>query len=233
VAAAPTGPGAPHTTLACKRLHDAGPGRYGDRVPSTAQWTHFLTDALHQVGARLDPGFSRAELAAVEQAAGTVLPTELRLMLTLALPVGPPWRDWRTDPSGLMATWRAYVTDGLVVDARHSFWHDLWGPRPATVAEREQVVRQQAAALPRLFPIFGHRALAIDIVPGFDSADGNPVFSVHQTDVIYYGNDLADWFNTEFGIPLPDWATHRPRRVPFWSALSDPGRWSAPPAWTR
>ncbi len=79
----------------------------------------------------------------------------------------------------------------------------------------------------------GHRALVIDPLPGHDSADGNPVFSVHQTDVIYYGNDLADWFNTEFGTPLPDWVTRQPRRVPFWSALNDPERWTAPPAWTR
>jgi hypothetical protein len=208
--------------------------RYGDGVPDTEQWTQFLTDALPQVGTSLAPGLNKTELAAVEQAAGIVLPTELRLMLTLALPVGPPsWRDWRTDPTELMATWREYVTHGLVVDARHSFWDDLWGPRPATVAEREHVVRQHATALPRLFPIFGHRALVIDPLPGHDSADGNPVFSVHQTDVIYYGNDLADWFNTEFGTPLPDWVTRQPRRVPFWSALNDPERWTAPPAWTR
>ncbi|MEV6929104.1 hypothetical protein AB0M46_32075 [Dactylosporangium sp. NPDC051485] len=202
-------------------------------MPSPAQWTQFLSDALSRIGTELAPGLNNRELAAVEDAAGTTLPTELRLMLTLALPVGPSaWRNWRTDPAALLDTWREYVTEGLVVDARYSFWDDdQWGPRPATVAEREQLVRHKAAQLPRLFPMFGHRALVIDPLPGLDSADGNPVFSVHQTDVICYGNDLADWCHTEFGLTLPDWAARQPRRVPFWSALGDPGRWSAPPAW--
>jgi hypothetical protein len=185
------------------------------------QWTQFLSDALHRVAADLAPGLSDRELAAVEDAAGVALPSELRLMLGLAVPVGPRgWRDWHADPARQLATWREYVTDGLVFDVQHSFWDDSWGPRPATVTKSEQVVRQLAATVPRLFPIFGHRAMVIDFLPGFESADGNPVFSVHQTDVIYYGNDLAGWFNIEFGVPRPTWAASQPRRVPFWSALS-------------
>lgn len=198
------------------------------------QWTQFLSDALPQVSADLAPGLSDHELGAVEEAAGVALPTELRLMLRLALPIGRSWRDWRLDPAGQLRTWREAVTAGIVFDVKHNaFWDDSWGPRPSDDTRREALVRQQAATLPRLFPVFGHRALVIDPVPGFASADGNPVFSVHQTDVIYYGNDLADWFNHEFGVPAPAWAASQPRRVPFWSALNDPGRWSRPPAWMR
>ena len=95
----------------------------------------------------------------------------------------------------------------------NAFWDNDSGPRPSDDTQREELVRQKATTLRRLFPVFAHRALAIEPMPGFDSADGNPVFSVHQTDVIYYGNDLADWLNHEFGVPLPTWAASHPRRV--------------------
>jgi hypothetical protein len=196
-------------------------------VPSPDQWAQFLNSALPQVRAELAPGLNDRELGAVEEAAGVALPTELRVMLRLALPAGRGWRNWRRDPAGQLTTWREAVTDGIVFDVKHNdFWDDSWGPRPSEDTRRDAIVRQQSTTLPRLFPVFAHRALVIDPVPGFESADGNPVFSVHQTDVIYYGNDLADWFNHEFGVPLPAWAARQPRRVPFWSALNDPERWS-------
>ena len=33
---------------------------------------------------------------------------------------------------------------------------------------------------------------------------GNPVFSVYQMDIIYYGYDLATYFASEFDFELPD-----------------------------
>lgn len=50
-------------------------------------------------------------------------------------------------------------------------------------------------------------------------ADGNPVFSVVQTDIIHYGDDLADYFANEFGLPLLPWARSPPRHIAFWSEL--------------
>ena len=58
---------------------------------------------------------------------------------------------------------------------------------------------------------------------------GNPVFSVHQTDIIYYGCDLWDYFLNEFGPEAVRWqrfkgkseeeinAAYRPVR--FWSKM--------------
>ena len=46
--------------------------------------------------------------------------------------------------------------------------------------------------------------------------NGNPVFSVHQTDIIRYGNDLVGYVHNEFGVPLPDWAAKEPRPIRFW-----------------
>lgn len=43
-------------------------------------------------------------------------------------------------------------------------------------------------------PVYGHRYL-----PAGPVLAGHPVLSVHQTDVIYYGADLADYLSLEFG----------------------------------
>ncbi|KDN81153.1 hypothetical protein [Kitasatospora cheerisanensis] len=66
--------------------------------------------------------------------------------------------------------------------------------------------------MPRLVPLYGHRYL-----PPAPFGPGHPVLSVHQTDVIEYGHDLADWLDVEF-----TGRTARPNArslatVPFWS----------------
>lgn len=62
-------------------------------------------------------------------------------------------------------------------------------------------------------PIYGHRYL-----PTVPSMGGNPVLSVYQTDIIYYGNDLLDWFSYEFQRSSVE---REPRRVRFWSWFVD------------
>ncbi len=62
--------------------------------------------------------------------------------------------------------------------------------------------------------MFSHRYL-----PSGPQFAPSPVFSVHQTDVIFYGDDLLDYVAYEFGAPPrhPSARTH----VPFWSNLAE------------
>jgi hypothetical protein len=44
-------------------------------------------------------------------------------------------------------------------------------------------------------------------------------YSVYQADVIYYGTDLADYFDREFlGFNHRPWS-HPTKHIPFWSDL--------------
>jgi hypothetical protein len=70
---------------------------------------------------------------------------------------------------------------------------------------------------PKLIPLIGHRYL-----PEQPHEAGNPVFSIFAgTDAIYYGANLKDYFEREFG----DWhGRRRPwptqiKYIPFWSDL--------------
>jgi hypothetical protein len=103
--------------------------------------------------------------------------------------------------------------DGVWFDVEHNaFWSPEWGTKPEILDARREVVRLAVLDAPRLIPVFGHR-----YIPSHPCSAGNPVFSVHQTDIIYYGNDLADYFYHEFRVPLPSWAAQRPRHIQFWS----------------
>jgi hypothetical protein len=48
--------------------------------------------------------------------------------------------------------------------------------------------------VPRLVPVFSHRYL-----PAEPHLSGNPVLSVYQTDIIYYGSNLKRYIAHEFG----------------------------------
>ena len=67
---------------------------------------------------------------------------------------------------------------------------------------------------------------------------GNPVFSVHQTDIIVYGDNLWDYIDHEFGdggyydrraalTEAQMAAMLRP--IPLWSRLAEQPHWTKPP----
>ncbi len=65
-----------------------------------------------------------------------------------------------------------------------------------------------------MIPVFAHRML-----PSEPHLEGNPVFSVHQTDIIYYGFDLDDYLRHEFRLPgRRPWPEHV-RTIELWSKL--------------
>lgn len=145
--------------------------------------------------AAIGPGLSERELDAVEARFGFSFSADHRVFLGAGLPHGSPsWPDWRHgDPEDLAAR-LARPAEGVLFDVEHSrFWHPDWAPRPAETADALRVARAALATVPRLVPLYGHRYL-----PGTAGEWGHPVLSVHQTDIIFYGNDLADYVHHEF-----------------------------------
>ncbi|MCY1675756.1 hypothetical protein OVA06_13740 [Pseudarthrobacter sp. SL88] len=99
----------------------------------------------------------------------------------------------------------------------NGFWPEEWGERPTQVEEVLPAARERLRTVPVLIPIYSHR-----FMPAAPAPAGSPVFSVYQTDVIYYGSDLASYFQSEFfNNPDRKSSTHR---IEFWSDLAE-GRW--------
>ena len=170
---------------------------------------------VRAAGERLEPGLDDGEVSRVESEFGIRFVPEHREFLQLALPVGDGWPDWRSGDRTALASSLAWPTEGVLFDVeQHAFWSRSWGARPADDGMALTVARRRLAGVPRLVPLFGHRYLPAAPHPG-----PAPVLSVHQSDVIYYGADLADHAAHEFGTTT---ASGRPRvRVAFWSDLAE------------
>ncbi|MFN7926108.1 MAG: hypothetical protein U0Q16_38780 [Bryobacteraceae bacterium] len=157
-------------------------------------------------------------MAAVEERFGFEFPPDLRAVLQFVLPAGTAFPNWSSDSEANLRSRMDSVVDGIWFDVEHcSVWPSDWGARPANAQARFDKVKEIVGAAPRLIPIYGHR-----FIPAEPNKAGNPVFSVHQTDIICYGNDLADYFHREFDASLPEWAAKEPRNIRFWS---DSVRW--------
>jgi hypothetical protein len=162
---------------------------------------------------RCDPGLTNSEVDAVQRKFGFTFPPDLRNVLQFALPVGKGFPNWRADAEEDLRSWMNGPLDGIWFDVEHAgFWLSDWCLEPKDGQSRYSLLKHAIEASPRLIPVFMHR-----YIPSEPNTVGNPVFSVHQTDIIFYGNDLADYFHREFGVPLPDWAAREPRHVRFWS----------------
>jgi hypothetical protein len=156
-------------------------------------------------------GYTQSELDRAQQTFGLTFPSDLTALLRDRRPIAG--HDW-TDEAAIrrMLDW---PLEGLLFDVeRNGLWWSEWGERPAEPTAREEILRAIVSRAPKLIPLISHRYL-----PEKPCEQGNPVFSVYQSDVIYYGANLDDYFAREFGRyddrPWPEHVKH----VPFWSDL--------------
>lgn len=154
-------------------------------------------------------GYTQGELEIAQERYGLRFPPDLVDLLLDRRPV-EGW-DWRTDDADIRQALQ-HPLDGLLFDLEHNdLWWPEWGEKPPSAEERAELVTKIVNAAPRLIPLISHR-----YIPEEPHEAGNPVFSIMQSDVIYYGADLAEYFANEFG------GTYRisaVRRIRFWSDL--------------
>jgi hypothetical protein len=144
-----------------------------------------------------ESGLTDEEVAQVERTYGFRFPPDLRGFLQAALPTGDGFPNWRVGLDGSLRSWVDAPKDGILFDVEHNkFWMADWGARPDSLAQANEVATKFIDAAPKLIPVFSHRML-----PFIPHRVGSPVFSVHQTDIIYYGFDLEDYLRHEFELP--------------------------------
>ncbi len=179
----------------------------------TAATIQRLIDSLTSKGILFEVGLTDAEINRVQLTFGFQFPPDLRQFLQAALPVSPRFPNWRSASEEKLWEQINFALDGLYFDIEHNnLWLDEWGTQPDTLAESLAIARRELATVPRLIPVYIHR-----FIPSEPPEAGNPVFSVHQSDIIIYGNDLAAYLSAEFGIPNPSTSPETPRAIRFWS----------------
>jgi hypothetical protein len=181
----------------------------------SGDWSRTI-DLLRSAGVCLDPGLSAAELDVAQSVVGAPFPPDLRELLTLVLPCGGRFPNWRS-PESVREQLR-WPLEGIEFDVENNvFWLESWGPRAEELEQALAIVRAKVAQAPALIPICGHRYL-----PSEPPEAGNPVFSVYQTDIIYYGDDLRSYFAVEFGsLRYEAGVTGKVRPIRFWGELAE------------
>lgn len=196
------------------------------RVADRSQWPQFVESGLAAFGCeRLEkthailqaapmhswsPGYTQAELDEAQERYALRFPPDL---IELFLDRQPTHGyNWRIEDSRIrqILNWPLMR---LLSGVGNGFWWPSWGLRPESQNARAEVVTEAIGAAPRLIPILGHR-----FIPESPHEAGNPVFSMHGFDTIYYGANLSEYFSHEFegkhGFGVP-------RHVPFWSDLAE------------
>jgi hypothetical protein len=174
-----------------------------------------LKSRLEEKDVSFEAGLTDIEIAGIESFYGFKFPPDLKAFLQFALPVSKNFVNWREETEVEIRERLAWPLDGMYFDIeQNAFWLKEWGPKPLNLDDTFNIARQTVMEAPVLIPIYSHR-----YIPAEPNQSGNPILSVHQTDIIYYGNDLASYFSHEFNIPCPNWAAKTSRPIKFWDTV--------------
>lgn len=157
-----------------------------------------IINILQLNGIKTENGLTEAEIKKIETLYSFCFTPDLKELLTHVLPVSKGftnWRDFSNDNVNHIKEELAWPLEGMLFDIENNgFWVDDWGIKPADIYEAKRVCTEAFVTLPKLIPIYAHR-----YIPEVPREAGNPVFSVYQTDIIYYGENLESYFEIEFG----------------------------------
>ena len=182
-------------------------GRRADQGP----WRRVVAE-LRERGTPFEDGLSDAEVNGVEYRFGFHFPPDLRDFLQAGLPCGKQFPNWRSGDEQELRERLDLPRRGVLFDVQHNgFWLPEWGSPPSALDDALNVASALTVKAPKLIPIYSHR-----MMPDDPRKPGNPVFSVHQTDVIHYGHDLLDYFAHEFKVAKWWTAPSEPRAIRFW-----------------
>ncbi|KAJ0981029.1 hypothetical protein J5N97_009284 [Dioscorea zingiberensis] len=148
---------------------------------------------LRSSGVPILPGLSDADLARAEAELGFPFPPDLRAVLSLGLPSGPGFPDWRRLRSSSLSL---PIAAASLQVARGSLWPRTWGPRPSDPSVALRSARAALRRAPSLIPLFGRCYL-----PARPSLAGNPVFLVSDDHISCCALDLADFFRRALALP--------------------------------
>jgi hypothetical protein len=139
-------------------------------------------------------GLSTLDIRLIEAKLGFCMPDDFAFLLqNIRDPGGVlfPWSKFSKQKYNDLIGW---VLRGVLFDVEgNDLWLARWGERPKLRDDALDIARRDFATWPKLLPIYGHRFLAAE-----PCRSGNPVFSIWQTDIVYYGANLAHYLVHEF-----------------------------------
>lgn len=162
-----------------------------------------------------ESGLTVDEITQIENTYHIKFPESLQRFLMMALPVSSGFYNWRNLEKENVEYIKRIIDQPIkyINDMpAEVYWCDDWGEEPEDENYLKEEVRKRLSKAPKLLPIFSHRYIPML------TENNLPIISVHGVDIIYYGKDIEDYFEIEFGnknqseidfdkiIPIPFWS---------------------------
>jgi hypothetical protein len=183
-----------------------------------------LIRLMKSKGVIFTSGLTAEEIVAVEHKFYICFPPDLKEFLQTELPVSESFVNWRLglclkDEENKIMRRLNRPLEGMLFDINENeFWIKDWGEKPDDFEQQSKIASENFKKYPKLIPIYSHR-----YIPSMPLEAGNPIFSVYQMDIVYYGYNLSDYFAHEFGFVLPKMfnVPKEYKQIDFWSGCDD------------
>lgn len=161
-----------------------------------------------------ESGLTSDEVAQIEKIYEIVFPKSLQEFLMTVLPVSKGFYNWRNREEENVEYIKNIINQPIryINDMPEEvYWCEDWGEEPEDGENFKNEVKKRLEAAPKLIPVFSHRYVPMV------SNENPPIISVHGVDIIYYGENIQDYFKIEFGekdqntinfeniYPIPFW----------------------------
>ncbi len=166
---------------------------------------------------KVENGLSSEEINEIEERYSIKFPYALRLFYMSALPVSEGFYNWRDASEENIEYIKNAIAEPIEEfreNAEEVYWNDEWGEEPESAEKIGAYVLDKINYAPKLIPIYSHRYMPMGV------SDNPPVISVYGVDVIYYGEDLSDYLQIEFGLKKQEDINFSGiQKIPFWSEV--------------
>lgn len=174
-------------------------------------------DLLKNCGIRFESGLTKSEMVMIEKLYTIKFPKSLRVFLMEELPISKDFYNWRNFEKNNVRFIKNTLYKPLkYIDnlAEEVYWCEKWGEEPINTMDKVNGVKERLKKAPLLLPVYSHRYMP-EILD-----DEPPVLSVHGSDIIYYGKNLEDYLEIEFGgKEQVEIDFQRISPIPFWSEI--------------
>jgi hypothetical protein len=178
-----------------------------------------IVNKLKEKGVVFSTGLKEEEIIEIEKLYNIQFPPDLKEFLMFALPITNGFVNWKDKSKENIASIIDRINwplEGIIFEIEHNvFWLKAWGEKPTSFKGAVDVATIHYNKAPKLIPICSHRYISSTPLE-----KGNPIMSVHQTDIIYYGENLYSYLLVEFGFKkYNDINFKKIKSIPFWSDI--------------
>jgi len=147
-------------------------------------------------------GLTADEIIQIEDFYDIVFNIDHKNYLLKCIFIGEGFYDWRNDAKSNVKKIKEMLNwplEGILFDIEHNnYWPTEIEIQPQILEEKKNIFAEYYLNnIPKLIPIFSHRYMCSE-----PQKIGAPVYSVYQTDIIYYGDNIVDYFVKEFRLNI-------------------------------